>query len=165
MTYPVNPLGGVDTTKLDPIRCFTPGSEHMNEEGTTFQYLKNDTYTSIVPGLLYQISPTNTLVSATASQYTLPTRFGVYQGPSTVTTESGSGGWFAVKGLMSVIQDANLTVGAKLYQDTTYAGVVSGTSTNACLLQGASAIATTTTGAGGMAKIYAIINLGTCLET
>jgi len=165
MTYPVNPLVGVDVTKLDSTRCFTPGSEHMNEEGTTFQYCKNDTYTSIVPGLFFAIDPTNTLVSATASQYTLPTRFGVYQGASTVTTTSGSGGWFAVKGLMSVIQDANLTVGAKLYQDTTYAGAFSGTSTSACLMQGASAIATTTSSTLGQAKIYAIINLGTCMES
>lgn len=163
MTYPVNPLGGVDVTVINSTRCFAPGSEHMNEEGTTFKYLRNDAYTSIVPGLMYQIDTTNTLVSPTATKYTLPTALAVYQGPSTVTTESGSGGWFAIRGLMSVVQSGNMTVGNKVYQSSTYAGMVDALS--GALIQGASVVATTTSGVGGQAKIRAIINLGTCMET
>lgn len=160
MAFPVNPKLDVDVTRVDATPVHKLGEEHQNENGTVFQYCRIP-YTSITPAALYQIDPNQMVVSCTAAgdstRYVLPTRFGVFQGASPGTLTSASGGWFAVRGPMSVLAQSALTANAKVYTGTT-AGQISTTSTSANLIHGLSANGAYS-GSGTLASCYAIMNL------
>lgn len=164
MAYPITPMGGVNINVFDTTPQFKLGVEHTDENGTTYQYLKNPVYSSIVPNILYEVNPANfNLRSAPSIAWTLPTNFAVPLQTATAINDaaytSAKGatyGWYAVRGPMSIVQNANLTVGNKVYAGTGLGGRVT---TSGTLLHGVTPTATTTSGVGGLANVYAVINL------
>lgn len=170
MAFPVQPKLDVDVTRVDYPPVHRLGEEHTNENGTTFQYARINS-TTVSPNALYQLDFANAAVScvggAAGTLYVLPTRFGVFQGGSPGTITSGSAGWFAVRGPMSVTANAAVTVGNPCYYGvgggaiTTNVPSIASAITNPAKVYGLSPSATTS--AAGIANCFAVMNLCTAL--